>query len=89
MMGSRRASSSKTTRSAAAAEPHSIVASVKSKVPHPDSSLTLSPDRRHAIAAGKDTLRLISVASDGLHELKSLRFSKVRFFDVLYQNRAF
>jgi hypothetical protein len=37
-----------------------VVASLAGKSQHPYSSIAISPDRIHAVAAGKDTLRVFS-----------------------------
>ena len=55
-----------------------VVASLTPRSPHPYSSIALSPSRQHAVAAGKDTLKVISVGPSGLSELRSLRVSQVR-----------
>mmetsp|Transcript_19354 Transcript_19354/g.27360 ORF Transcript_19354/g.27360 Transcript_19354/m.27360 type:complete len:890 (-) Transcript_19354:965-3634(-) len=55
---------------------NSAVASLANRSPHPYSSVALSPSRSHAIVAGKDTLRVLSVGSDGLAEKKMIRISQ-------------
>lgn len=53
-----------------------VVASLATRSQHPYTSIAVSPDRTHAIAAGKDTLRVISVVPQGLKEIRSLRISQ-------------
>ena len=54
-----------------------VVASLADRSQHPYSSIAISPDRMHAVAAGKDTIRVISVGPQGLTEISSLRISQV------------
>lgn len=54
-----------------------VVSSLASRSQHPYSSIAVSPDRKHAVAAGKDTLRVLSVGPQGLREIRSLRISQV------------
>ena len=54
-----------------------VVASLGSRSPHPYTSITLSPNRRYAIVARKDTLRLLAVGPNGLSLLRSLQISQV------------
>ena len=54
-----------------------VVASLATRSQYPYTSIAASPDRTHAIAAGKDTLRVISVGPQGLKEIRSLRISQV------------
>lgn len=55
-----------------------VVASLANRSQHPYSSITVSPDRCNVIAAGKDTLRVLSLTPQGLREVRSLRISQVR-----------
>lgn len=58
-------------------ESHSpVVASLKNRSQHPYSSIALAPSRLHAVAAAKDTLKVISVRPEGLSEIRSLRVSQ-------------
>jgi len=66
-----------------------VVASLPgSELSHPYSSIATSPDRSHAIVAGKDTLRVCSISALGLSELHSIRVAKVsfysRFFHIIF-----
>jgi WD repeat-containing protein 24 len=54
---------------------HAIVASLPDRSPDPFSSLALSPDRNHAIVAGKDTLQLIKIDSEGLRTIRSIKIA--------------
>eukprot|EP00547_Thalassionema_nitzschioides_P002698 CAMPEP_0194214342 /NCGR_PEP_ID=MMETSP0156-20130528/15499_1 /TAXON_ID=33649 /ORGANISM="Thalassionema nitzschioides, Strain L26-B" /LENGTH=918 /DNA_ID=CAMNT_0038942573 /DNA_START=52 /DNA_END=2809 /DNA_ORIENTATION=- len=53
-----------------------VVASLANRSQHPYSSIAVSPDRSNGIAAGKDTLRVFSLAVQGLREVRSLRISQ-------------
>lgn len=55
-----------------------VVAFLSRRSPHPYSSITLSPDRKHAIVAGKDMLHVLKVEVVGLTEILALRISQVR-----------
>jgi hypothetical protein len=55
-----------------------VVASLPNRAQHPYSAIALSPDRKNAVAAGKDTLRVLSIGPQGLREIISLRISQVR-----------
>lgn len=52
-----------------------VVASLKDRSPDPFSSLALSPDRSHAIIAGKDTLQLVKIDPTGLRSLRSIKIA--------------
>jgi hypothetical protein len=58
-------------------EQNPVVASLADRSQHPYSSIAISPDRMHAVAAGKDTIRVLSVGPQGLTEISSLRISQV------------
>eukprot|EP00566_Odontella_aurita_P004060 CAMPEP_0113564672 /NCGR_PEP_ID=MMETSP0015_2-20120614/21750_1 /TAXON_ID=2838 /ORGANISM="Odontella" /LENGTH=1222 /DNA_ID=CAMNT_0000466781 /DNA_START=16 /DNA_END=3680 /DNA_ORIENTATION=- /assembly_acc=CAM_ASM_000160 len=52
------------------------VVSHLSRSSHPYSSVACSPDRRHAVAAAKDALRVLSVSPSGLQDVRTLRISQ-------------
>jgi WD repeat-containing protein 24 len=59
----------------ASAANHAVVASLLDRSPDPFSSLALSPDRNHAIVAGKDTLQLIKIDPSGLRSIRSIKIA--------------
>ena len=72
--GSRRSGSSVTEESnEKTTEKQAVVASLPEKSSHPYSSIALSPDRSHALAAGKDTLQLIKLDPSGLRMIRSIK----------------
>ena len=52
------------------------MASLPNRSAHLYSSLAMSPSRKYAIAAGKDTLQLMAVSSKGLSQIRTLRISQ-------------
>lgn len=55
-----------------------VAAQLPGVAPHPYSSTSASPDGKYAILAGKDTLRFVSIGSNGLEEVRTIRISQVR-----------
>ena len=53
-----------------------VVSTLPNKSPHPYSSVTLSPDRTHAVVAARDVLRVVSISPSGLSEQRSVRVSQ-------------
>lgn len=53
-----------------------VVASLDNRSAHPYSSVAMSPSRKHAIVAGKDTLQLMEVGPRGLSLVRSLRIAQ-------------
>jgi WD repeat-containing protein 24 len=52
-----------------------VVATLANPSQHPYSSISLSPDRSHAVVAGKDNLQLLSVSPHGLSEIRNVRIA--------------
>ena len=52
-----------------------VVATLANPSQHPYSSIALSPDRSHAVVAGKDNLQLLSVSPHGLSEIRNVRIA--------------
>lgn len=57
------------------AENH-VAASLAKRSPHPYSSIALSPDRRHAVTACKDTLQILQVGPLGIKHMKTIPMSQ-------------
>lgn len=54
-----------------------VVASVATRSDHPYSAIAMSPSRKYAVVAGKDTLQLVRIDRSGLRSLRSLKISQV------------
>jgi WD repeat-containing protein 24 len=52
-----------------------VVSSLPDRSPDPFSSLALSPERNHAVVAGKDTLQLIQIDAKGLRSIRSIKIA--------------
>jgi WD repeat-containing protein 24 len=53
-----------------------VVASLANTSSNPYSGIAMSPNRQHAIVAGKDTLQLVEVSPRGLKQVRSMRINQ-------------
>ena len=64
-----------------------IVAALANRAPHHFKAIAMSPTREHAIVAGKDTLHVLGIDSEGIREIRSVQVSQVSFQVVQATNK--